>query len=85
MNKYKAALQSIMDSYDAFYIENKYGECITHKKEFELLESLATPDNKVKNALAWIKDKYDCFYKEEYMKIKDNPFTYLDLLIDKEK
>ena len=73
MKNYQVALQSIIDNYDAFYIGNKYRNGGTHKKEFELLETLASSDNKVKNALAWIKYNYDCYYKEECIAVKIIP------------
>lgn len=37
--EYLEAVDKLENEYDAFYIENKYGEG-THKKEFELLAKL---------------------------------------------
>lgn len=62
--KFEEALDKIKNSYDAFYIKNKYGKG-THNKEFELLATL--PDLSLeKGALCWIKCQYDCYFKEDY-------------------
>ncbi len=75
------ALNRIIDSYDAYYVENKYGKG-THEEEFELLSQLK--GDKVSNAIAWIRDCYDCYYKEDYINDDSSAFAYLRSLIDKE-
>lgn len=62
---YEEALDKIKNSYDAFFIQNKYGDKGTHDEEFNLLASL--PELSLdKGALCWIKYEYDCYYKDEY-------------------
>lgn len=73
--KFEEALDKIKNSYDAFYIENKYGKG-THNKEFELLATL--PDLSLeKGALCWIKYQYDCYYKEDYEDEKGTAFEFI--------
>lgn len=73
--KFEEALDKIKNSYDAFYIENKYGKG-THNKEFELLATL--PDLSLeKGALCWIKHEYDCYYKEDYEDEKGTAFEFI--------
>lgn len=79
MNKKIKALDSIKDSYDAFYIANKYGDNGTHDKEFELLSELK--GELVPKALGWIKHQYDCYYKDKYKDESGSAFEYLRNLI----
>lgn len=72
----REAINKLKNEYDAFFIENKYGD-ETHNEEFELLSTLK--GDKVINALAWIKDCYDCYYKDELE--EGNAFDYLESLI----
>ena len=69
------ALDDIKESYDAFYIENKYGSN-THQKQFDLLEQNVKGD-KMPNALGWIKNCYDCYYKNEYEDESGTAFEYI--------
>lgn len=78
--EYLDAVDKLENEYDAFYIENKYGEG-THKKEFELLAKLK--GEKVPNALRWIKRCYDCYYKNE-LGGPDSTFAYLRQVINEE-
>ncbi len=77
--EYLEAVDKLENEYDAFYIENKYGDG-THKKEFELLAKLK--GEKVLNALNWIRNCYDCYYKHENG--EDSPFEYLRKVINDE-
>lgn len=77
--EYLNAVDKLENEYDAFYIENKYGEG-THSKEFELLKNLK--GEKVLNALNWIRNCYDCYYKHENG--EDSPFEYLRKVINGE-
>ncbi len=73
--RFEEALNNIKGSYDAFYIENKYGKG-THNKEFELLATL--PDLSLeKGALCWIKYQYDYYYKEDYEDEKGTAFEFI--------
>ena len=74
MNKYEEALNEIKESYDAYFIGNKYGEG-THKKQFDLLSTLE--GDKVKIAIAWIRDCYDCYYKSDFENEEGTAFEYL--------
>lgn len=80
-NKYLKALNEIKNEYDAIYFENKYGEN-THSEQFKLLEELKDKGQFVPQALAWIKNEYDCFYMNKIIEVKDNPFYYLEQLIN---
>lgn len=62
------ALNSILRTYDAFYIENKYDRGKTHKEEFEILEKTFEGDNYMLKVLNDIKHGYDCYYEEEMRK-----------------
>ena len=76
------AINEIQDSYDAFYILNKYGTDGTHKKEFDILFEFVKNDELGKNALNWIKHEYDCYYKNDYYSNdKNSPFAYLEEFI----
>lgn len=69
------ALDEIKESYDAYYIENKYGTN-THQKQFDLLEQNVKGD-KMPNALGWIKNCYDCYYKDDFIDEKGTAFEYI--------
>lgn len=71
------ALNEIINEYDAFLINNKYGndDDNTHKEQFNSLSQLK--GDKVKNAIGWIKNCYDCYYKDEYINDEDSAFAYL--------
>ena len=71
-------LLKIWESYDAYYLANKYGEETTHKEEFKKLRELLKDDEMSHRALNWISRCYDCYYKNEYEEKNDNnPFYYL--------
>lgn len=77
-------LNEIKDGYDAYYIENKYGEEGTHKEQFEKLREYLKDDEMSMIALNWISHRYDCYYKddEDYNVENDsNPFYYLETKI----
>ena len=77
-------LDEIKDGYDAYYIENKYGEEGTHKEQFEKLREYLKDDEMSMRALNWISQCYDCYYKddEDYNVENDsNPFYYLETKI----
>lgn len=80
MNKYQEALNSIISSYDAFFMCNRYGLENTHKDEFEILSHLK--GEYVENAIAWIKQNYDCYYATEYLEQDDNAIIYLQKIIN---
>ena len=70
-------LLEIWKSYDAFYIENKYGTN-THKEEFERLQKLLKDDEYSLQRLDFMLNNYDSYYKNEFdIKNNDNPFYYL--------
>lgn len=71
------ALNEIMNEYDAFLINNKYGkeEDNTHKEQFEILSQLK--GERVEQALGWIKNCYDCYYKKDYENDEESAFAYL--------
>lgn len=77
--EYLDAVDKLENEYDAFYVENKYGDG-THNKEFDLLSKLKGV--KVPDALGWIKNCYDCYYKRENG--PDSPFAYLRQVIESE-
>lgn len=77
------AIEEIQNSYDAFYIENKYGDG-THKKEFDILYEFAKDKEMTLRALNWIKGCYDCYYKNDYIDIKETAFAYILKLIREE-
>ena len=63
---YQEAITEIYQSYDAFYIENKYTEDGgTHKKEFDVLIEFVKNDERALRIINWIKHHYDCYYKIE--------------------
>ena len=80
MNKYIEALNTLMNEYDAYYIENKYGEG-THLKEFEILSELE--GRLVPEAIAWIKNCYDCYYKNNMNEDDSSAFAYLRTLAER--
>lgn len=81
---YEEALNKIKDSYDAFYILNKYGKDgeNTHHSEFELLANIPKLSLE-KGALCWVKYEYDCYYKDEYENEKGTAFEYIRKLCKK--
>jgi hypothetical protein len=82
MNEKLKALKEIKNSYDAFYILNKYGDKGTHKKEFDILNEVVKNDDLGKRALNWIKHEYDCYYKENYIdNVEKSAFDYVEELI----
>ena len=78
------AIETIMNSYDAFYIENKYGDG-THKEEFKILEEHFKEDDMGKRALNWIKHEYDCYYKDDNTEGVGTVFEYLKNKIRRDK
>jgi hypothetical protein len=79
--KYLGYVNNLLDSYDAFYFQNKYSEAdkTTHSEEFVELGKLLKEDDTSMRALGWIKNCYDCYYKADLEKPenKDNAFNYL--------
>ena len=65
MIKELEAVKEILNSYDAFYITNKYGDDGTHKEEFNLLKDYFKNDEVGLKALSWISHVYDCYYKKD--------------------
>lgn len=87
MNKWEEALKDIYESYDAFYISNKYGDG-THKNEFDLLLSVNTEAQYYKKAISWIRTVYDCFYYKNYVDsngkyLEGTPFKYIEDVVAK--
>lgn len=90
MNKtkeeYLKYVNNLMNDYDAFYIQNKYGKAdeTTHDEEFVELGKLLECDDKSMRALGWIKNCYDCYYKSdlEDEENEDNAFNYLKCKIE---
>lgn len=81
--QFEEALNQLLDEYDAFYFENKYGEN-THKKQFDTLKQLEGEN--VTSALLWIMHRYDCHYKEEIDHDPvSSPIGYLESLIKAKK
>lgn len=74
------ALDEIKESYDAYFILNKYGTN-THQKQFDLLEQNVKGD-KMPSTLNWIKHRYDCYYKDEFKDEKGTAFGYIRNLIN---
>lgn len=79
MEKYLNALEEILNNYDAFFINNKYGDMKenTHKEQFELLISLFKDDELSMRAINWIKNCYDCYYKSEVENDDNTAFGHL--------
>lgn len=75
MNKYEEALNNIKKTYDAFYIENKYGKG-THNEDFKLLATLPNLSLE-RGALAWIKYEYDCYYISDFEDEKGTAFEFI--------
>lgn len=73
---YEEALEKVKKEYDAFYIENKYGEC-THSEEFNLLKQVLKDDELSLRALSWIRYEYDCYYEKEQDDDPNSAFNYL--------
>ena len=84
MNKIELlkALEEIKESYDAFYLANKYGDC-THKEQFEKLSQVKGLSLET-GALAWVRYEYDCYYKNEFEDERGTAFEYIRNLINKE-
>ena len=82
MERMLKALGALLDSYDAFYIENKYGDG-THKNEFDLLKEYFKADELGLRALSWIEYQYDHYYKSDYEGVKGTAFDYLKEQISK--
>jgi len=81
MNKYEKAINEIAETYDAFYIENKYGNGGgTHQKYFETLKDLIPYGDKVENALDWIMNEYDS-YDQDIFDTESGPFEYLRRIV----
>lgn len=80
MNKYVEALNTLMNEYDAYYIENKYGVG-THQREFEILSELK--GKFVPDTIGWIKKSYDCYYKND--PDMTSAFRYLKALAEREE
>ena len=79
MSKELEALRRIYETYDAFYLTNKYGSPNdgTHGEEFKTLEKVCVSD-KAKHALSFIRFNYDCYYKNEIsFDEKTSVFGYL--------
>lgn len=85
---YLKALHSLLDTYDAFYLMNKYGDLEgdlknnTNREDFILLRDLIKEENKVLEALYWILNCYDCYYKEDIVSEGDTAFSYLEYIIE---
>lgn len=77
------ALDEIKETYDAYYIENKYGTN-THQKQFDLLEQNVKGDL-MSSALYWIKNCYDCYYKNDFEDETGTAFGYIRSLINEVK
>lgn len=80
-------LNEIKDEYDAYYIENKYGEG-THKEQFKKLREHLKDDEMSMRALNWISQCYDCYYKDDKIYNIEgdaNPFYYLETKIKEVK
>lgn len=69
------AIDELYNNYDAFLIDNKYGEN-THRKQFELLIERFKQDEMSMKAIEWIQHCYDCYYKEDFKDDK-SAFAYL--------
>lgn len=81
IEKLKVNLDKIIDSYDAFYMINKYsGESLdgnTHKEEFLELLDYFKDDTLTKSAICWMLDCYDCYYKNDYLNDDQSAIVYL--------
>lgn len=84
MEEYLKAVDSLLDSYDAYYIANKYDEKNnTHKKEFKMLIDLFENSEMDLRAIQWIHNCYDCYYKSQYENDEKSPFAYLKASINR--
>lgn len=82
--EYLKAVDNLLDSYDAYYIVNKYDlKNNTHKKEFEMLIDLFKDSEMNLRAIQWIHNCYDCYYKNQYENDEESPFNYLKESINK--
>lgn len=80
------ALDRIKDSYDAYFMLNRYdisNSINTHKEEFALL-SKELGLLLCEGPLGWIYHCYDCHYKDEYADEKNTAFGYIRDLIRKD-
>lgn len=77
------ALDEIKESYDAFYIENKYGEAKTHRKQFDMLAEVKGLSLEG-GALCWVMYQYDCYYKHKFEDETGTAFEYIRNLINNE-
>lgn len=78
-------LKDILDSYDAYFIVNKYGnkEQNTHHEQFSTLKELLKDDKASLVALDYLYYNYDCYYKNEFNTMDDsNPFYYLQKILN---
>jgi len=82
MNQIKLllSLKEIKESYDAFFVLNKYGEG-THEEQFEVLQKHFKNDRLSSNALRWIRDNYDCYRIDR--QDKSGPFYHLEQKLKK--
>lgn len=71
------AVDKILDSYDAFLIDNKYLDRNTHQKEFDLLTEQFKDDEMCMKAINWMKNRYDCYYKKEFEHDEGSAFAFL--------
>mgnify|MGYP006956326525 FL=1 len=82
--EYLKAVDNLLDSYDAYYIANKYDEKNnTHKKEFKMLIDLFENSEMDLRAIQWIHNCYDCYYKSQYENDEESPFAYLKKSINR--
>ena len=82
------SLNEIKNGYDAYYIENKYGEETTHKEQFEKLREYLKDDGTSTRAFNWIPHCYDCYHKDDKVSNIEgdaNPFYYLETKIKEVK
>ena len=75
MSELEKALQNIKEDYDAYFVENKYGEG-THNEEFKQLLEHFKNNDLAQRALNWIKNCYDCYYIKE--QDEEGTFYYLE-------
>lgn len=79
--KYLKYINNLIESYDAYYVINKYSDLdkTTHATEFIELTKLLENNEQALNALGWIRNCYDCYYKKELdeEENQDNAFNFL--------
>lgn len=84
------ALYNILDSYDAYFMVNKYSDMLdyrcTHYNEFKTLYKLCEIKELnsayIKRLLMSIRYNYDCYYKNEEACDKESPFLELKNIIE---